>query len=121
MPMLIDTHCHLDASEFLADRQAVIQRAAEQGVGAIVIPAVALSNFDVVRDLAHSFKGGVYALGIHPICVPDATESDLVELELRVQQSLDDPRFVAIGEIEIGRAHVELRSQMRNSYADFRL
>src|SRR3546814_76075 len=99
MPMLIDTHCHLDASEFLADRQAVIQRAAEQGVGAIVIPAVALSNFDVVRDLAHSFKGGVYALGIHPICVPDATESDLVELELRVQQSLDDPRFVAIGEI----------------------
>src|SRR3546814_12538775 len=64
--MLIDTHCHLDASEFLADRQAVIQRAAEQGVGAIVMTAGALSNFDVVRELAHSFKGGVDALGIHP-------------------------------------------------------
>src|SRR3546814_188135 len=111
MPMLIDTHCHLDASEFLADRQAVIQRAAEQGVGAIVIPAVALSNFDVVRDLAHSFKGGVYALGIHPICVPDATESDLVELELRVQQSPDDPR---------SEEHTsELQSLMRISYAVF--
>ena len=97
--MLIDTHCHLDASEFQSDRLAVIQRAAERGVNAIVIPAVASSNFDVVRDLAHSFKGGIYALGIHPICVPDAQEADLDDLERRIQQSLDDPRFVAIGEI----------------------
>ncbi|MGB3289412.1 MAG: TatD family hydrolase [Burkholderiaceae bacterium] len=97
--MLIDTHCHLDASEFQSDRLAVIQRAAERGVNAIVIPAVAVSNFDAVRELAHSFKGGAYALGIHPICVPDARESDLDELERRIQQSLDDPCFVAIGEI----------------------
>ncbi|MFW7341254.1 TatD family hydrolase [Pollutimonas sp. H1-120] len=97
--MLIDTHCHLDASEFQADRKAVIERAAGRGVSAIVIPAVALSNFDTVRDMAHSFKGGVYALGIHPICVPDAQEADLAELESRIQQSLDDPLFVALGEI----------------------
>ncbi|MGB6104854.1 MAG: TatD family hydrolase [Pusillimonas sp.] len=97
--MLIDTHCHLDAAEFAADRQAVIERAGEQGVGAIVIPAVSRSNFEVVRDLAHSFRGGLYALGIHPICVPQAQESDLDALESRIQASLDDPRFVAIGEI----------------------
>src|SRR3546814_7872731 len=65
--MLIDTHCHLDAAEFAADRSAVIERAGEEGVGAIVIPAVSRSNFDTVRDLAHSFRGGAYALGIHPI------------------------------------------------------
>jgi TatD DNase family protein len=97
--MLIDTHCHLDASEFQADRTAVIERAAAQGVSAIIIPAVAAFNFDVVRDLAHSFQGGVYALGIHPIFVPDAQDSHLTELERRIQESLDDPRFVAIGEI----------------------
>jgi TatD DNase family protein len=97
--MLIDTHCHLDASEFQADRQAVIERAAARGVNCIVIPAVAAFNFDAVRDLAQSFTGGVYALGIHPICVPDAQEADLAELERRIQESLDDPRFVAIGEI----------------------
>lgn len=97
--MLIDTHCHLDAAEFAADRSAVIERAGEEGVGAIVIPAVSRSNFDTVRDLAHSFRGGAYALGIHPICVPDAQDSDLDALESSIVASLDDPRFVAIGEI----------------------
>lgn len=97
--MLIDTHCHLDAREFAEDRSAVIERASESGVGVIIIPAVARYNFLTVRDLAHSFKGGSYALGIHPICVPAAGDSDLVELESLIQQSLDDPRFVAIGEI----------------------
>ncbi|NYT59368.1 TatD family hydrolase [Alcaligenaceae bacterium] len=97
--MLIDTHCHLDAAEFAEDRLAVIQRAGEQGVGAIVIPAVARSNFDTVRDLAHSFSGGCYALGIHPICVPEAEASDLDVLESKIVAALDDPRLVAIGEI----------------------
>lgn len=97
--MLIDTHCHLDAREFNADRAAVIERAGGKGVGGIVIPAVARFNFAVVRELAHSFKGGHYALGIHPICVPDSQDADLVELESQIQQSIDDPRFVAIGEI----------------------
>ncbi len=97
--MLIDTHCHLDADEFAADRSAVIHRASQSGVGAIVIPAVARFNFNTVRDLAHSFKGGRYALGIHPICVPDAQQSDLAELASQIEQSLDDPRFVALGEI----------------------
>ncbi|NYT60739.1 TatD family hydrolase [Alcaligenaceae bacterium] len=97
--MLIDTHCHLDAREFEHDRLTVIGRASENGVAAIVIPAVARSNFNTVRELAHTFKGGAYALGIHPICIPGAQESDLVELEFQIQQSLADPRFVAIGEI----------------------
>lgn len=97
--MLIDTHCHLDAAQFDHDREAVIQRAAQQGVGAIIIPAVGRDNFQAVRKLAHSFKGGTYALGIHPICVPQAQDADLQVLETLIQQSLDDPRFVAIGEI----------------------
>src|SRR5690606_24540393 len=97
--MLIDTHCHLNAAEFSSDRLAVIKRAGEQGVGAIVIPAVSHANFDTVRDLAHSFRGGAYALGIHPICVPDAQEADLDALESHIAAALGDPRFVAIGEI----------------------
>src|SRR5690606_32619931 len=62
-------------------------------------PAVGRSNFDAVCKLAHSFKGGMYALGIHPICMPQAQESDLQALEALIEQSLDDPRFIAIGEI----------------------
>ncbi|WP_420225159.1 TatD family hydrolase [Pigmentiphaga litoralis] len=97
--MLIDTHCHLDASEFDADRCDVIADAAARGVRAIVIPAIARFNFDTVRDLAHQCEGGAYALGIHPIFVRHAQEDDLDVLRDAIIAALPDPRFVAIGEI----------------------
>ena len=97
--MLIDTHCHLDAEEFAADRDAVIARAGQAGVGVVVIPSVGRGNFSAVKTLAHAFAGGAYALGIHPMYVPRARDADLDELERHVLAALDDPRFVAIGEI----------------------
>ena len=97
--MYIDTHCHLDASEFDDDRLAVIERAEQADVGQIVIPAIGRCNFSTVRQLAHSFAGGYYALGIHPLFVAQAADEDLDILAQEVERSLNDPRFVAIGEI----------------------
>jgi len=97
--MWIDTHCHLDAHEFGNESVDVARRAQALGVGMIVIPAVARGNFDVVRRLAHDVPNASYALGIHPIYVPRATDDDLAELRRQVEASLGDPRFVAIGEI----------------------
>jgi TatD DNase family protein len=97
--MWIDTHCHLDAHEFGTESADVARRADEAGVGMIVIPAVARANFDVVRSLAADVPNASYALGIHPIYVPQATDDDLLELRRQVEASLADPRFVAIGEI----------------------
>ena len=97
--MLIDTHCHLDANEFDADRRAVIQRLADAGVGAVVIPAVDRHNLTTVARLAAQLDGGAYALGIHPMCVPAAHDNDLATLEEHIVRALADPRFVAIGEI----------------------
>jgi TatD DNase family protein len=65
----------------------------------IVIPAVERGNFDVVRGLAHAAPNASYALGIHPIYVPQAQEDDLALLRRQVEASMADPRFVAIGEI----------------------
>ena len=56
--MLIDTHCHLDAAEFEADRTEVADHAARADVQAIVIPAIERANFAIVRDLAASIAGG---------------------------------------------------------------
>ena len=97
--MWIDTHCHLDAHEFGTESIAVARRAEEAGVGMIVIPAVARANFDVVRRLAADVPNASYALGIHPIYVPQATDDDLAELRRQVEASMSDARFVAIGEI----------------------
>ena len=96
----IDSHCHLDAHEFAADRDAVRAAARAAGVATCVIPAVEASNFDTVRLLAHQ-HGDVYALGIHPMYTPQAAEADLLTLDAQLQQHRSDPRLVAVGEIGI--------------------
>ena len=99
-PQWIDTHCHLDAREFDADRAAVVARANAAGVAMQVLPAVGVFNFDTVRALAHEY-GLAYALGIHPLCVGGASDDDLDKLEGALQAHRDDPRLVAVGEIGV--------------------
>jgi TatD DNase family protein len=98
MTGFIDTHCHLDASEFGTEQPAVRARATAAGVSLCVIPAVAVANFGIVRELAHR-QGDAYALGIHPLCTGEAREGDLELLDAELHARRDDPRLVAIGEI----------------------
>ena len=96
--MWIDTHCHLDAAEFDADRDAVTTRARAVGVECMVIPAVERSNLTTVAALAQRV-GGAYALGIHPLYIDRAAEHDLDVLENALDEPHTDPRLVAVGEI----------------------
>ncbi len=96
--MWIDTHCHLDAPEFDADRAAVVARARAAGVSQMVLPAVGAFDFETVRTLAHQ-HGFAYALGIHPLYVMQAGEQDLTLLAQLLERHRDDPRLVAVGEI----------------------
>jgi len=94
----IDTHCHLDAREFDADRAAVVERARAAGVTRLVLPAVEVANFNAVRALAHGHDGA-YALGIHPLYVERAADADLDRLQEALRVHRSDPRLVAVGEI----------------------
>jgi TatD DNase family protein len=99
--MWIDSHCHLDAPEFGADHALALslrERAATLGVGLCVVPAVERTNFGTVRQLAHR-TGDAYALGIHPLYVPQAQDTDLEALDAELTEHRDDPRLVAVGEI----------------------
>jgi TatD DNase family protein len=99
--MWIDTHCHLDAPEFGAEHTLAVQAralATQRGVGLCVIPAVMRQNLDTVRLLAHRL-GDAYALGIHPLYVPQALDDDLEMLDEALTVHRDDPRLVAVGEI----------------------
>lgn len=97
--MFIDSHCHLDASEFGDTAMRLAEEARDGGVSWIIVPAVECANFETVARLAATLPSCVYALGIHPMYVPDANENDLSLLRDRVQQALEDQRFVAVGEI----------------------
>ena len=94
----IDTHCHLDAPEFDADRAAVLARARAAGVGMLVLPAVAVEHFDAVRALSHQHSLA-YALGIHPLYVDRHDEAALEQVAEQIARHRDDPRLVAVGEI----------------------
>lgn len=97
--MLIDTHCHLDAEIFRETPAQLVAAAQAQGVGYIVIPAISRHNFDTVRLMAQSNERLTYALGIHPLCVPESSEADLQCLEAQLEKYISDPQLVAVGEI----------------------
>ena len=103
MALCLDTHCHLDAHEFAVDLDAVIERAAQEGVDGVLIPAVKAHDFDAVARLANRasmhMPATCYTLGIHPIYTPQAQKSDLDILRSAVIAAMADPRFVGIGEI----------------------
>lgn len=97
--MWIDTHCHLDAAEWTdGERLAARCTARQAGVALCVYPAVSRRNWSTVRALAHQ-TSDAYALGIHPLYVQDASDSDLQALDETLQQHCNDPRLVAVGEI----------------------
>ncbi|WP_062309252.1 TatD family hydrolase [Polynucleobacter sinensis] len=99
----VDTHCHIDAPEFHQDLSQIIARAQAANVEAILLPTVRSSDWDPVKKLVNQYSkhipGLVYTLGIHPLYINQAKESDIDILKVQIEQSLCDPRFVGIGEI----------------------
>jgi TatD DNase family protein len=93
--MLIDTHCHLDAAEFDADRDEVHAAAVAAGVEGFVVPAVAVDGFFKAKTVVERYPGCLAAYGIHPLYVMSARESDLGIL----RDWLAREKPVAVGEI----------------------
>jgi TatD DNase family protein len=92
LPALVDTHCHLDLEAFDADRQSVLDRAGQAGVGRIVVPALNHASALRVIELAAANTNVYAAVGKHP------TESDFTSSS-EWQDLAQRPKVVAIGEI----------------------
>jgi len=94
---LIDSHCHLDADVFDADREAVIQRAREAGVEIMV----AIGSGDGPPDLGAGIRLAdtydfIYAtIGVHPHDAARATD----ETWPKMATLATHPKVVAMGEI----------------------
>lgn len=91
----VDTHCHLDAAEFDADRDEVAAAARAAGVAAMIVPSVDRSGIGAVAALCSRQMGCRPAYGIHPLFVGAASDDDLAALALRLEGS----DAVAVGEI----------------------
>ena len=92
--MLVDSHCHLDATEFDRDRDAVIARARAAGVSRQLVPAVSAAGWPKLRDICAGIDGLFPAYGLHPMYLQEHRDEHLVELDAWIQR--EHPR--AIGE-----------------------
>ena len=92
--MLVDSHCHLDAGEFDADRAAVIKRARAAGVARQFVPAVCAAGWPKLRDVCASSPGLFPAYGLHPMYLAQHRPEHLAALRDWIERE----RPLAIGE-----------------------
>jgi TatD DNase family protein len=93
--MLIDTHCHLDFPEFNPDREIVIQRAKNEGIGYIINIGSSLEGSKKSLELSRQYSYIYATAGIHP---HEADRFDKQQGEA-IKELLKNPKVVAVGEI----------------------
>lgn len=112
----IDTHAHLDGEEFNDDRDEVVRRAREAGVGKVFIPAINLPSVQTVLDTCARYPGFAFPMiGLHPEDVKDDWLQVLAQMKtilmsqgigeqsfgtsVNVNPAQNGPVFIAIGEV----------------------
>jgi TatD DNase family protein len=93
-PMLIDSHCHLDFTDFAANRDAIVERARLAGIVRMITISTRVDCFRDVSALAEAYPEVFCTVGVHPDHVleePDVTAGRLVDLARH-------PKCVGIGE-----------------------
>jgi TatD DNase family protein len=91
---LVDTHAHLMDAAFDVDRDAVIARAADAGVAAILVVGYDLPTSRAAVELAGRLPNALASVGIHPNAAAAASDADFAALA----QLAHSPRVVGIGE-----------------------
>lgn len=95
---LIDTHAHLYAEEFDADRTEMVQRALDAGLSRMYLPNIDSTSIEGMLALEAQFPGQCLAMmGLHPCYVKENYQEELAV----VKSWLEKRSFPAIGEIGI--------------------
>ena len=97
---LIDTHCHLDASVFDADRDQEMAQILGAGVNMMVVPSVTTKSYVDVILLSQRYPHCCYALGMHPMTADQVKPNSIAELNNLISKTMRvENKLVAIGEI----------------------
>ncbi len=96
--IITDTHTHLYAEEFDADRDYLIEQAGILGVQRFFLPNIDSSSIEPMLELEKRYPGKVFAMmGLHPCHVKENWKAELAIVE----KWLNERSFVAVGEIGI--------------------
>ena len=92
--MLVDSHCHLDFSDFSAELDAVVERARAAGLGRIVTISTRVKKHAQVLAIAEKFPEVFCSVGTHPHNAHEELDIDAKTL----MEIARHPKVVAIGE-----------------------
>lgn len=112
MSALVDSHCHLDASEFDSDRSGVIERAQAAGVRMQVVPAVTAASWPKLREVCRQAPGLYPAYGLHPMFLAEHQPGHLSLL----REWIERERPCAIGECGLDFFVEGLDAQAQQTY-----
>ena len=114
---LVDTHVHLYATAYDADRDAVVARAAEAGVTQLILPAVDIASIHASLALAERHPGVFVMAGLHPTYLAEEAADAFDQIE----PLLHKPSIVAIGETGLdyywSTDHVDLQQDSLRAHA----
>jgi TatD DNase family protein len=107
--MLIDSHAHLDSPRYTDDREAMLRRAFEAGIGAILAIGIGEEaiGMDGALAVCRQFNGRdglprLYAsAGVYPHNTPEIDAAHLAKLD----SLLAEPEVIACGEIGLDYYH----------------
>ena len=93
---MIDTHAHIDGTEFADDLEAVIQRAKDAGVKKIFVPGICLKDTPHLLEVCQAHPNYLYPMiGLHPENIMDEDDHHALD---QLEHMIDDS-IIAIGEV----------------------
>jgi TatD DNase family protein len=107
--LLIDSHAHIDSPRYASDRETMLSRAWEAGVGAVLAIGIGeqAAGMDGALEICRQFNGqqGIPKLyasaGVYPHNAPEVDDAVLAQLD----RLLGEPEVIACGEIGLDYFH----------------
>ncbi|KPZ62383.1 TatD family hydrolase [Pseudoalteromonas sp. P1-7a] len=107
----IDSHCHLDFSEFDTNRESLIKECIAKGVERFVVPGISLAQSKQLIEFKDKYSQVHIAAGLHPYFLGDHKDAHLVQLFDFAK--VNNNQLVAIGECGLDRSIEDLEKQTR--------
>jgi TatD DNase family protein len=116
-PWLVDSHAHIDDPSFDADREQVLEKAANAGIKALVVPGIDAASWPRIAMLCQRHAQLVPAYGLHPLFLAQHRPEHLDALRARLR----DGDRVAVGEIGLDFYVEDLDRDLQQHYFEAQL